>query len=335
MLPAPHPQVVHRDIKLENILLDSGSAMKIIDFGLAAFYQPGKRLRVHCGSPSYAAPEIVARKLYEGPPVDVWSLGVVTFAMVAGYLPFHASNGNKQVGLTARGRWLRRPLAASARPAERSSLGPLGSPPRRACRLTRPPPYLPSPPPAPQELCAKIIAGQYTAPEWLSPHLKDMLAGMLTTDPERRITLEQLQQHPWVRGARPWQRPASSPFSVRQDPATGQLAADREVLAQLEAQGYPQHAVLRALAAGECNYISASYYLALQAKLEGGGALGGGAGASSRAAPGPGPPSQRPSVAGRPASGPAAGAGRQAGGGYARVGQPAVGRPATAQPVMG
>jgi serine/threonine protein kinase len=89
--------VVHRDIKLENILLDSHAAMKIIDFGLAAFYQTGKKLRVHCGSPSYAAPEIVARRLYEGPPVDVWSLGVVTFAMVAGYLPFHASNGNKQV----------------------------------------------------------------------------------------------------------------------------------------------------------------------------------------------------------------------------------------------
>lgn len=70
--------------------------MKLIDFGLSAFFIPGKRLRVHCGSPSYAAPEIVARKSYDGPPVDVWSLGVVLFAMVAGYLPFHASGGNKQ-----------------------------------------------------------------------------------------------------------------------------------------------------------------------------------------------------------------------------------------------
>jgi 5'-AMP-activated protein kinase catalytic alpha subunit len=90
-------QVVHRDIKLENILLDSNRAMKLIDFGLAAFYAPGKKLRVHCGSPSYAAPEIVARKQYEGPPVDVWSLGVVLFAMLAGFLPFHSPTGNKQV----------------------------------------------------------------------------------------------------------------------------------------------------------------------------------------------------------------------------------------------
>lgn len=79
-------------------MLDSSRAMKLIDFGLAAFYAPGKKLRVHCGSPSYAAPEIVARKMYEGPPVDVWSLGVVLFAMLAGFLPFHSPTGNKQVG---------------------------------------------------------------------------------------------------------------------------------------------------------------------------------------------------------------------------------------------
>lgn len=89
-------EVVHRDIKLENILLDSNNNVKIIDFGLSAFFAPGKTLKVHCGSPSYAAPEIVARKTYEGPPVDVWSLGVVLFAMLCGYLPFHSSSGNKQ-----------------------------------------------------------------------------------------------------------------------------------------------------------------------------------------------------------------------------------------------
>ena len=51
---------------------------------------------MHCGSPSYAAPEIVARREYDGPPVDVWSAGVVLFAMVTGYLPFHAPKGEKQ-----------------------------------------------------------------------------------------------------------------------------------------------------------------------------------------------------------------------------------------------
>lgn len=67
--------------------------MKLIDFGLAAIFTPGVPLRVHCGSPSYAAPEIIGRQNYEGPPVDVWSLGIVTFAMVCGHLPFYSRNG--------------------------------------------------------------------------------------------------------------------------------------------------------------------------------------------------------------------------------------------------
>lgn len=86
-------QVVHRDIKLENLLMDSERNMKIIDFGLAAIFTAGKPLKVHCGSPSYAAPEIIGRRNYDGPPVDVWSLGIVTFAMVCGHLPFYSRNG--------------------------------------------------------------------------------------------------------------------------------------------------------------------------------------------------------------------------------------------------
>ena len=88
--------IIHRDMKLENLLLDEDLNIKIIDFGLSAIVVPGKRLRVHCGSPSYAAPEIVSRRDYDGPPVDVWSLGVVLFAMTAGYLPFHARNNDKR-----------------------------------------------------------------------------------------------------------------------------------------------------------------------------------------------------------------------------------------------
>ena len=88
-------QIVHRDVKLENILLDAANQIKLIDFGLAANTMPGKKLKVHCGSPSYAAPEIVARRLYDGPPVDVWSLGVVLYGMICGHLPFHASDNKK------------------------------------------------------------------------------------------------------------------------------------------------------------------------------------------------------------------------------------------------
>ena len=88
-------QIVHRDVKLENILLDCNHAIKLIDFGLAANITPSSKLKVHCGSPSYAAPEIVARRLYDGPPVDVWSLGVVLYGMICGHLPFHATDNKK------------------------------------------------------------------------------------------------------------------------------------------------------------------------------------------------------------------------------------------------
>jgi 5'-AMP-activated protein kinase catalytic alpha subunit len=84
--------VVHRDIKLENVLLDGHGGVKLIDFGLCGYYVPDKPLRCHCGSPSYAAPEIVARKDYMAGPVDVWSAGVVLYAMLAGYLPFQAKD---------------------------------------------------------------------------------------------------------------------------------------------------------------------------------------------------------------------------------------------------
>ena len=86
---------MHRDVKLENILLDCNHAIKLIDFGLAANITPSRKLKVHCGSPSYAAPEIVARRLYDGPPVDVWSLGVVLYGMICGHLPFHATDNKK------------------------------------------------------------------------------------------------------------------------------------------------------------------------------------------------------------------------------------------------
>ena len=89
--------------KVQQHLSSCCTLAQVIDFGLAAVWTPGKQLRMHCGSPSYAAPEIVARKLYEGPPVDVWSLGVVLHAMLAGRLPFVGNKGDKQVRGQGRG----------------------------------------------------------------------------------------------------------------------------------------------------------------------------------------------------------------------------------------
>ncbi|XP_058880763.1 hormonally up-regulated neu tumor-associated kinase-like [Acipenser ruthenus] len=83
--------IVHRDLKIENFLLDEYNNIKIVDFGLSNTLKPEylslELLNTQCGSPAYAAPELLAHKKY-GPKVDVWSIGVSMFAMLTGTLPF-------------------------------------------------------------------------------------------------------------------------------------------------------------------------------------------------------------------------------------------------------
>ncbi|XP_050042307.1 5'-AMP-activated protein kinase catalytic subunit alpha-2 [Dermacentor andersoni] len=80
--------VVHRDLKPENLLLDQNLNVKIADFGLSNMMMDGEFLRTSCGSPNYAAPEVISGKLYAGPEVDIWSCGVILYALLCGTLPF-------------------------------------------------------------------------------------------------------------------------------------------------------------------------------------------------------------------------------------------------------
>jgi 5'-AMP-activated protein kinase catalytic alpha subunit len=84
--------VVHRDLKPENLLLDHNCQIKIVDFGLSNTYRSDELLKTACGSPCYAAPEMIAGKSYNGLLVDIWSSGVILFAMICGYLPFEDPN---------------------------------------------------------------------------------------------------------------------------------------------------------------------------------------------------------------------------------------------------
>ena len=83
--------VAHRDIKLENVLFGPDKIAKLTDFGFSV-YTKDHRLKVFCGTPSYMAPEIVMRREYYGFPVDVWSLGVLLYAMLCGCFPFTANS---------------------------------------------------------------------------------------------------------------------------------------------------------------------------------------------------------------------------------------------------
>lgn len=64
----------------------------MVDFGLSNMYKPGEMLKTACGSPCYAAPEMVAGKKYNGLQTDIWSCGIILFAMICGYLPFEDPN---------------------------------------------------------------------------------------------------------------------------------------------------------------------------------------------------------------------------------------------------
>jgi 5'-AMP-activated protein kinase catalytic alpha subunit len=81
--------IVHRDLKPENLLLDYNMNIKIVDFGLSnTFDEKGEMLKTACGSPCYAAPEMISGEKYCGEMVDIWSCGVILYALLCGFLPF-------------------------------------------------------------------------------------------------------------------------------------------------------------------------------------------------------------------------------------------------------
>jgi 5'-AMP-activated protein kinase catalytic alpha subunit len=85
-------KIVHRDLKPENLLLNENKTLKLIDFGLSNSYEKGNVLKTPCGSPCYAAPEMLIGKQYSGLEIDIWSSGIILYAMVCGYLPFEVES---------------------------------------------------------------------------------------------------------------------------------------------------------------------------------------------------------------------------------------------------
>ncbi|KAE9556021.1 hypothetical protein FO519_000767 [Halicephalobus sp. NKZ332] len=134
--------IVHRDLKAENLLLDSNFNIKLADFGFSNFYDNNEMLNTFCGSPPYAAPEVFEGKKYNGPEIDIWSLGVVLYVLVCGVLPF-----------------------------EGASL---------------------------QFLRDRVLSGRIRIPFFMSSECENLIRRMLTVDPKKRPTIEQIKKHKWM-----------------------------------------------------------------------------------------------------------------------------------------
>lgn len=172
--------LVHRDLKVENLLLDENGDIKIIDFGLSNF-MPGygenaagdrTGLTTQCGSPAYAAPELLAKRVY-GPKVDVWSAGVVTYALLTGRLPF------------------------TVEPFKISSL------------------------------YKKMINGDMNhIPSTLSKSCKDFIHRVLTANPDKRPTVDEIIQHRWLKEAVDYRSLVSCNENMMEDEESRTLNSD-------------------------------------------------------------------------------------------------------------
>ena len=180
--------VCHRDLKPENLLLDGQGNLKISDFGLSSLYvgdadgdgtSRTQILHTTCGTPNYVAPEVLADKGYDGKKADVWSIGVVLYVLLAGFLPFDEST-----------------IVA---------------------------------------LFSKIQAADFTYPKWFSMDIRAVIDTMLVADPQKRVTLDQLRQVPWLQEKIPaWKLPpdddrgSAPPVAGGPEPQTGKVAAGDE-----------------------------------------------------------------------------------------------------------
>ena len=151
-------KIVHRDIKLENILIDLNNNIKICDFGIGRILKNEKQLLYDkCGTPMYMAPEILLSsktKGYEGFPVDIWSSGISLYIMLSGTLPFNLKNNE------------------SSDISEESNNN--------------------------IELQYSIINKEPKKIEKISDEARDLLKGLLNKNPRKRLTIEQILNHPWL-----------------------------------------------------------------------------------------------------------------------------------------
>ena len=155
--------IVHRDIKLENILIDLNNNIKICDFGIGrVLSSPDQLLFDQCGTPMYIAPEILLSSKdigYKGFPVDIWSSGIALYILLSGNLPFSFKNGK----------------SVSIEESENNENNNT------------------------EELQFSIINNEPKRIENITDEARDLLKGLLNKDPDKRLKCDEILAHPWLK----------------------------------------------------------------------------------------------------------------------------------------
>uniref|UniRef100_A0A8C8TJT7 BR serine/threonine kinase 1 n=1 Tax=Peromyscus maniculatus bairdii TaxID=230844 RepID=A0A8C8TJT7_PERMB len=203
------------NLKPENLLLDEKNNIRIADFGMASLQVGDSLLETSCGSPHYACPEVIKGEKYDGRRADMWSCGVILFALLVGALPFDDDN-------------LR-------------------------------------------QLLEKVKRGVFHMPHFIPPDCQSLLRGMIEVEPEKRLSLEQIQKHPWYLGGKHEPDPCLEPapgrrVAMRSLPSNGEL--DPDVLESMASLGCfrDRERLHRELRSEEENQEKMIYYLLLDRK---------------------------------------------------------------------
>jgi serine/threonine protein kinase len=190
--------ILHRDLKLDNILIGAKNQIKLCDFGISKFMPiNGEVVKEKCGTPAYNSPEIIINEGYSGFQSDVWSLGILLYAMCSARVPFFAETV--------------------------------------------------------EDLYKIVLQGEYEIPRDFSKNLADLISRMLVLNPKKRISLQEVKEHPWVSTGY-----CSDP--KEKEPNPGPLEIKQELVKMVESFGFSKAYIEKSVSNCVLNHAFSCYY---------------------------------------------------------------------------